>query len=484
MAAGTCAGLAFLTVLRRVNHVANPEHLAKLMEGIGQWNKWRKQHPKVEPDLAKSDLHEADLTNADLSEADLSSADLSDADLSGADLREAIISTTNLRAADLADANMSEADLRGAHLCKADLFRADVSGANLNRADLSEAILQNTNLTSAYLEEAILCGADLRGANLSKAQLGYSNLSGAFLYKANLNGTILSNANLSWAILSGADLTGANLRGANLYETKFRLALLCKADLSGTDLSKANLSKSKLNRASFCRAHLSGADLSGADLCEADLTEATLVNTDLRRANLTACSVHGISAWNLRLEGAIQSNLIITPRDESAIQVDSLEVAQFVYLLLNNNKIRHVIDTITSKMVLILGRFTAERKVILDAIRDQLRKRDYLPVLFDFEKPASKDLTGTITTLANMARFIIADLSNPSSVAYELAMVVPGTVVPVQAIISQGQQEFAMFVDLRRRYHWVLEPYEYQSKELLIRHLRDCIIDPAEAKAK
>ena len=153
--------------------------------------------------------------------------------------------------------------------------------------------------------------------------------------------------------------------------------------------------------------------------------------------------MYGISAWDLNLEGTRQSNLIITPNAESPIQVDNLEVAQFIYLLLNNERIRSVIDTITSKVVLILGRFTPERKVVLDAIRDELRKRDYLPVLFDFEKPANKDLTGTISTLANMARFNIADLTDPSSVPHELATVVPGTVVPVQAIIVEGEREYA-----------------------------------------
>jgi hypothetical protein len=159
-------------------------------------------------------------------------------------------------------------------------------------------------------------------------------------------------------------------------------------------------------------------------------------------------------------------------------------IAQFIYLLLNNQKIRNVIDTITSKLVLILGRFTPERKVVLDAIRDELRKRDYLPVLFDFEKPASKDLSGTISTLANMARFIIADLTDPSSVPHELATLVPSTVVPVQAIVLEGQQEYAMFPDLKTRYHWVLEPYQYKSRDLLIAHLSETVIAPAEAKAK
>jgi hypothetical protein len=41
------------------------------------------------------------------------------------------------------------------------------------------------------------------------------------------------------------------------------------------------------------------------------------------------------------------------------------------HLLLNNQEIREVIDTITSRAVLILGRFSGGRKPILDAIRDE-----------------------------------------------------------------------------------------------------------------
>jgi len=161
------------------------------------------------------------------------------------------------------------------------------------------------------------------------------------------------------------------------------------------------------------------ADLFRADLRGANLTRASLVETNLSDADLTGCRVYGISVWNARLGGTKQTDLLITPEEESDLTLDSLEVAQFIYLLLSNPKVRHVIDTITSKVVLILGRFTPERKVVLDTIREELRKRDYVPILFDFEKPASKDLTGTISTLANMARFIIADLTDPASVPHE-----------------------------------------------------------------
>jgi hypothetical protein len=119
---------------------------------------------------------------------------------------------------------------------------------------------------------------------------------------------------------------------------------------------------------------------------------------------------------------------------------------------------------------------------VLDAIREKLRNRHLVPILFDFEKPDSKDLTGTVQTLANMARFIIADLTDPSSVSHELAMVVPGTVVPVQPILLQGQREYAMFADLKRRHGWVLEPYVYASQEQLIADLLERVIGPAETK--
>ena len=122
--------------------------------------------------------------------------------------------------------------------------------------------------------------------------------------------------------------------------------------------------------------------------------------------------------------------------------------------------------------MLILGRFTPERKAVLDALREELRKRDYVPILFDFDKPASQDLTATVSTLAHLARFIIADLTDPSSIPYELATVVPTTPIPVQPILLSGSSEFAMFQDLRRRHHWVLPIHRYDTPGQLIAEAR------------
>ena len=143
-----------------------------------------------------------------------------------------------------------------------------------------------------------------------------------------------------------------------------RLDARLRPFLIGVNLSDANL------RGAFLSvAHLSGANLSEANLSGANLQSATLVNTNLTGADLTGCCIYGVSAWDLKLERAKQHNLVIARDDEPTITVDNIEVAQFIYLMLHNQKIRHVIDTITSKAVLILGRFTDERKAVLDALR-------------------------------------------------------------------------------------------------------------------
>jgi hypothetical protein len=158
-------------------------------------------------------------------------------------------------------------------------------------------------------------------------------------------------------------------------------------------------------------------------------------------------------------------------------------VAQFIYLLLYNQKIREVIDTVGKKAVLILGRFTPQRKAVLDAIREPLRRRDYLPILFDFEGPENRDLTETVSTLAHIARFIIADLTEPSSLPKELEAIVPTLAVPVRPLLEGSTRPYSMFKDYWK-YHWILEVHRYDGLEGLLASLEEKVIAPAEAKVR
>jgi hypothetical protein len=165
--------------------------------------------------------------------------------------------------------------------------------------------------------------------------------------------------------------------------------------------------------------------------------------------------------------------------------VDNIEVAQFIYLMLHNEKIRDVIDTITSKAVLILGRFSEERKAVLDALREELRERNYLPILFDFELPARQNITETVTLLARMARFIIADLTDPSSIPQELQAIIPSVRVPIQPLLLEGSSLYSMFKDFDPQdFHWVLPVYHYKESKQLLAALTEKVIAPAEEKVK
>src|SRR5262249_30361536 len=157
-----------------------------------------------------------------------------------------------------------------------------------------------------------------------------------------------------------------NLRDASLW----------RARLTRSDLSSADLRNADLQDASLVNTNLSGANLTGANLMR-----ARLVGTNLKGANLTGCVIFGISSWDVKLEGAIQANLVVTTKG-TPITVDDLEVAQFIYLLVSRQKLRNVITTLGEKAVLILGRFT-ERRELLDRTADKLRSLGYLPMIFD-----------------------------------------------------------------------------------------------------
>ncbi len=171
--------------------------------------------------------------------------------------------------------------------------------------------------------------------------------------------------------------------------------------------------------------------------------------------------------------------------EDSGIKVNRDEdysIFNLILALLKNEGLRHFIDTITTKAVLILGRFTPERKAVLDAIKKELSRGDYFPILFDFQKPTSRDISETISMLAHLSRFIIADLTDARSMPQDLAQIVPNLPsVPVQPILKSGRQEYSMLEHFKR-FPWVLSIYKYRDIDDLIKNLKEKVIFAAEAK--
>lgn len=281
-------------------------------------------------------------------------------------------------------------------------------------------------------------------------------------------------------------LDNEDLRGLNLSYANFREASLQHTDLSFCDLVETDFVRSNLQRAIFIESLLYGALLDQADLRNANLRNSTLwwitlVETNLAGADISGSRVYGVSPWRVDLTDTIQNQLDVSRLDEALFTIDDIEVAHFMDLLVTNEKLRKIIDSATSKVVLILGRFNPdERKDILNALRDELRERDYLPIIFDFEKPTDRDYIETVKALAGLSKFIIADITQPKSSPLESHATITSFMVPFIPIIQQGDWPFSMLIDLQR-HHWVENTLRYKDKEDLLKYL-DKIISRADAK--
>jgi hypothetical protein len=241
----------------------------------------------------------------------------------------------------------------------------------------------------------------------------------------------------------------------------------------------ANLTRARLKEANLADANLTRADLREADFQGANLSFARLVETNFEGARLRDCVVYGVSAWRITANQSIQSDLVISPAHEPAITVDDIEVAPFISLLLESGKVRNLVGTISTKSVLVLGRFTQERKVTAEAIRAELRGRSFMPMFFDLDRPSESDFKETIMILALISVFIIVDITDPRTSPLELNFILPNYSIPTVPIIQRGELPFPMFADLQRKYPWVLPTIAYDSVNNLVAAFDQAIVLPA-----
>lgn len=425
--------------------MANEKHLDILNHGVEEWNRWRKINPDIIPDLSEADLSRSDIKNINLIDSRLREADLSEADLGGADL-----SMADLRGTNLYGAILNKARLVRANLYKTDLLRwGDSIAVNLREAELKGANLYEAILSGACLANACLDEADLRKANLQGADLGWARLN-----NADLRGALLDDAELSYACLDQAKLCRASLGGAKLISAK----------LKGADLSHSNLRM----------VNLSGANLYNAILDSADLMASVLFETNLTKSSLNGCRIYGISAWNLKLDGAIQKDFIITQPFEPEITVDYLEVAQFIYLIQRDRKVRDIINTMRTKTVLILGSFSKDEpedkdlsrisrihtSPSVEILKTELRSKGFIPMVFNFKPPEWQHMIETVKTLALLSHFVLIDMSDPAGQYIEYGNF-DKIYAPIITIASEGIHITKMALSPSE--YWVVdEPIRYR----------------------
>jgi hypothetical protein len=103
--------------------------------------------------------------------------------------------------------------------------------------------------------------------------------------------------------------------------------------------------------------------------------------------------------------------------------------------------------------------------------------------MFDFQKPEGRSYIETVSTLAHMSRFVIADITDAKVVLQELEHIVPGLPsVPVQPIVQANTDINVVISDFVGHLNFLEQLYAYRDLADVKANLCDKIIQRAEAQ--
>lgn len=87
----------------------------------------------------------------------------------------------------------------------------------------------------------------------------------------------------------------------------------------------------------------------------------------------------------------------------------------------------------------------------------------YIPVLCDFDLHQDKPVLDTVKALANLARFVVVDLTDPNMVRSELTAITASVpTVPIRTLIK-GEAPLPTEVETRAAFRSFLPIYRYRD---------------------
>ncbi|SIN71228.1 pentapeptide repeat-containing protein [Algoriphagus halophilus] len=253
-----------------------------------------------------------------------------------------------------------------------------------------------------------------------------------------------SNTSFHKASFESAVFPNANMTNCYLYESDLSSAGFPGADFSGSMIRKA-----------YC----SGTDFSNAKFIDCVLNNSTFIGTDFSGAWIEGCNVYGVSAWEVCISDETVQKELFLHRDNFSRKdlkgnshvafVDDIALAQFIYFIQQDGGFGKSLKQLNQKSVLLLGKFKDGGLELLRDVADKLRKRNFIPVIFDFNPSENTSIIENVVTMAGLSKFVIANLEG-SSVPAELAKITSNFRNPVIAWIHDDKHDsiYAMFQDV------------------------------------
>ncbi len=200
--------------------MADSVHVEMLLAGIPAWNRWRKDNPRIVPDLSNLDF--TALVAQPSKERQRNPASTRELPLKGANFSGASFENSVLSCIDLSNANFDHANMRGADLRSTSFKGSDLRGVDFSSADLSGSNLSNSDASGANFTAAKLISANLSRANFLGADLALVDLSNAMAKGIKFNSSQLRNRRTGLVgaqlVRGSAEFVGALLAPRSLDE--------------------------------------------------------------------------------------------------------------------------------------------------------------------------------------------------------------------------------------------------------------------------
>ena len=274
---------------------------------------------------------------------------------------------------------------------------------------------------------------------------------------------------------SGLHLTNASIHSAFAEGLTMQNSKIIDCHFEEGDFSRANFSNTEFINTRFNKTILTDANFDGASFINCNLNRINITNANFCLKEIKETVVYGVSAWDLKTcDEMKQSRLVIERTYELysdiiasgniPLMTDNIELAQFIYYLSNHKKMRDVLNIFNAKGILLLGQFKDGGLERLYKLHDWLKAKNYMPMIFDFERPVNMDYTETVITMAGLSKIIIADLSG-GSVPQELHATLTNFQKPIIAYSKTGA--YSMFKDLKRKNPYAFD-FEYTDDDDLL----------------
>ena len=131
--------------------------------------------------------------------------------------------------------------------------------------------------------------------------------------------------------------------------------------------------------------------------------------------------------------------------------------------------------------VLIFGFFGTDHVENLEVLREELRRRGYVPLLFPFARPPVRNTADIIRAAAPITHFAVADLTAPREIEQDLAIILEQFLSQSSALlvpIHQGVMLSKLPLDLRRKYNSVLALATYANPSELREAFDRAVMEP------